>query len=168
MPKNFVQYNRYERGINTRVDDTDIDVAALAECDGWDINTPGEIYTLANRADVNDLEFNVTDPDDATTIAPVISGNSQIVVRSDYSYASPAVAQSAGNTMLFFANDDGDVGLITDVEGTAAYSGTVMTSTSAAAVKPSFFWFEGVLRMSNPEHDVTMKPQWFGIIDRTN
>jgi hypothetical protein len=167
MPKNFVQYNRYERGINTRVDDTDIDVAALAECDGWDINTPGEIRTLANRADINDLEFNVTDPDDGTTIVPVISGNSQIVVRSDYSYASPAQAQSAGNTMLFFANNDGDVGLITDVEGTPAYSGIVMNSTSAAAVNPSFFWFEGVLRTSNPEHDSSMKPQWFGILDRT-
>jgi len=167
MPKNFVQYNRYERGINTRVDDTDIDVAALAECDGWDINTPGEIFTLANRADITDLEFNVTDPDDSTTIAPVISGNSQIVVRSDYSYADPALAKSIGNTMLFFANNDGDVGLITDIEGTPTYSGIVMESASTAAVKPSFFWFEGALRMSNPEHDATMKPQWFGIIDRT-
>ena len=79
MPKNFVQYNRYERGINTRVDDTDIDTASLAECNGWNINAPGEIFTQEAGQCVNDLEFDV---DDGTPISPAIGGHSEIVVRS--------------------------------------------------------------------------------------
>jgi len=178
MPKTFAQYNRYDSGINLKSNDEDIDPASLAECDGWDVNNPGEISTIAHSTTITNAKFNI-----ALSLDSVFDGSMFKLVRSDFTYASEygvsptsitATEAATGNTMAFYGNAVG-TGMITDIEGTPAIRNTLNSSltyhtsfaTPASASLPAFLWHEGELRISDKLNDANSVLRWMGILNRT-
>ncbi len=171
MPKTFAQYSRYEKGINTRFDDADIGAEALADCNGWSINTFGEINTINYHE--NKL-YSISQGSTNATSKPYIgSGFSGITVRSDFDLNNANMSGSFkedGCTMFFYNTLEGGVGVVNLIEGgSVAHLGIFYTDAPATSnnYKASFLWHEGDLRWSNTTGDATSKPKWMGFMSRT-
>ena len=172
MPKTFVQYGRFEKGVNTRFDDADIGAEALASCDGWSINTFGEIKTVDY---FNNELFSVADGGNADlTQGYAGTGFSSSTVRSDFDFNDKSSLTGSfkedGCTLMFYGNQLGKIGAFNLIEGgTLSHIGIFETNapTTTSNYKPSFLWHEGELRWSNALNDASNRTKWMGYINRT-
>ncbi len=175
MPKTFALYSRFEKGINTRIDDADIGAESLAEADGWSVNTLGEINTINVFSMEADSMFNLEELSAPHDTAPQGSGYGAIKVESDYDYNHVTNATGSyavnGTSLVFFGDRNGNLTVINDVEntkGVRAVIGLIHADVpdDQYNYNPSFLWHEGELRWANANHDVDNKVKWMGYFDR--
>tara|TARA_R110002167_G_scaffold112850_1_gene285519 strand:- start:11543 stop:13813 length:2271 start_codon:yes stop_codon:yes gene_type:complete len=177
MPKTFAQYSRYEGGLNFKTDDEDLDQVSLTECDGWDVNNPGEISTVARSNKTAVADGNKFKVSFGSTFNPKHNGRAAILARSDFNFGSSnypvdGTEASLGNSILFIRSDE-EVVLVTDIEGTPTLRTPYLThyaikvSSPASSSELSMFWHEGELRVADRLSDANTTLWWLGHLNRT-
>ena len=173
MPKTFALYSRFEKGINTRIDDADIGAESLAEADGWSVNTLGEINTMNKM--LSNLLLDVAQGSSPHTKDPRGSGYGMIKCESDYDFNHvtnlTGAYKTTGTSLLFFGDKYGAITCINDVENTASVRGLIgkfyeEAPSVTSGYDVSFLWHEGELRWANTKHDSANRVKWMGYFDR--
>jgi len=171
MPKTFAQYNRWDKGLNSKFDELDVDRASLVECDHWDVSKPGKIRTVKRRLGSNIVEnASSYDVGANANYLPLQHGAGSLLVTTDYDIDSDNQGElvAGGVTHLYHASEDGVVSVIQGVHGsTSDLENKIIYGTTASAHSAAMIWFEGILRVSDSFNHATGKTMWWGRISRT-
>lgn len=169
MPKTFTQYNRWDKGLNTKFDELDVDRTSLVASSHWDVSKPGKIRTVNKRR--GDNIFSVSgsyDNGNSGQYLPLQHGVGSLLVTADYAIGAAPYAGSFnadGEQHLFFGSDDGDISVFDGLS--AIRKGVFNYGTTSGAHECAMIWFEGVLRVSDKNNHSTGRTVWVGRIART-
>lgn len=162
MPKQYVRYGRWDKGLNSKFDSTDIAREQLADVNQCNISRPGRIATTGNPT--------TTENEISVGMTPHLSGHGAALVQADYTIGSSGngALNTTGLHQIYVADSDGDVTGVDDASGTPVVQASLFSyGGDAGEHKPAFLWAEGGLRVSDANHYASGKTMWWGYVDRT-
>ena len=168
MPRAFQDFSRWDGGINTQFDESDIGETDLADVSLWSVSKPGRIYTIANFEGNSGFSSKYNAQywvgRDANNI---LARYGFIVFDADYTYANPAVLGATRYAVVV-----GAAGKFNVIHGFTSTSTAIDITTGtdtigSSAPKPRMFWGEGALRVSDTEHGASSRVKWLGIVSYT-
>jgi len=169
MPKAFHEIARWDGGLNTHFDESDIEGTELSDVSLWSVSKPGQIYTISNYVATG------TPPQSGIYSTNVFSVASDatplvrygfIIAESDYAIGTNEVAAVVETRYAFIIDSKGE---LTVLEAFSSSLTTEINLDSAsgldtAAPKPRMFWSEGALRISDSIHGANSKVKWWGVV----
>ena len=172
MPKAFHEIARWDGGLNTHFDESDIEGTELSDVSLWSVSKPGQIYTISNYVATG------TPPQsgsyDGTTFTSdgegILVRYGFIIVESDYDIGTNEAAAVAETRYAFIIDSAGELTVLEAFEansGTDSTAGIMIGSTSGldtGAPKPRMFWSEGALRISDSIHGDGSQVKWWGVV----
>ncbi len=164
MPRAFHEITRWDGGLNTHFDESDIDSIELADISLWSISKPGRIYTIPSFIGTDGYSSRYNENVFIGTSSNNVLGRyGFIIFDSDYSIASPAALTATRYAAVIGV--DGKMSLVAAFTS-ASNTVTNLTSTigTAATRKPRMFWADGALRISDTTHSAGSQVMWYGIV----
>jgi len=170
MPKTFHEISRWDGGLNTHFDESDIEGTELSDVSLWSVSKPGQIYTISNYAATG------TPPQSGIYSTNVFSVESDttplvrygfIIVESDYDIGTNEAAAVVETRYAFIIDSAGELTVLEAFSSTNSTAGIMIGSTSGldtGAPKPRMFWSEGALRISDSIHGAGSQVKWWGVV----
>ena len=169
MPKTFHEISRWDGGLNTHFDESDIEGTELSDVSLWSVSKPGQIYTISNYAATG------TPPQSGIYSTNVFSVESDttplvrygfIIAESDYDIGANEVAAVAETRYAFIIDSKGELTVLQAFSSTLSTEINLDTASGldTGAPKPRMFWSEGSLRISDSIHGAGSKVKWWGVV----
>ena len=172
MPKAFHEIARWDGGLNTHFDESDIEGTELSDVSLWSVSKPGQIYTISNYVATG------TPPQsgsfDGTTFTSadraILVRYGFIIAESDYNIGTNEAAAVVETRYAFIIDSAGELTVLQAFaanSGTNSTAGIMLDSASGlgtSSPKPRMFWSEGALRISDSIHGGGSQVKWWGVV----
>ena len=170
MPKAFHEIARWDGGLNTHFDESDIEGSELSDVSLWSVAKPGRIFTINNYTATG------TPPNSGTYTTNAFSLESDrtplvrygfIIVESDYDIGTNEIAAPNETRYALVVDSGGELTIIEDYNksSTTEINLDDGSGLGSSAPKPRMFWSEGALRISDTTHGASSQVKWWGVVN---